>query len=251
MNTNNHETTFERENDNYRKLAEYYDEYVGLSYYNHIKDKIRFLQDQLPNESKHLDVGCGTGTIIEFSHSLGWVPKGIDISSKMIETASKKLPKDITLHCSGLFDLVSENKWNLVTANNDILNYLALDYKLEDVFYKISKILVKKGFFYADVVSEHDILENWEQSGHVHTDNKTFKCVVSYHLQDRSKVIGKVERLWYKKEKELWKNTGVEIEIIKGIKKDDILNAAKKNNLKPLLSKFPNGNIEILLQKNN
>ena len=44
MNKDNHETIFERENDNYRNLAEYYDEYVGVSYYNHIKDKIRFLQ---------------------------------------------------------------------------------------------------------------------------------------------------------------------------------------------------------------
>ena len=50
MNKDNHEIIFERENDNYRNLAEYYDEYVGV-YYNHIKDKIRFLQKQLPNKS--------------------------------------------------------------------------------------------------------------------------------------------------------------------------------------------------------
>ena len=138
---------------------------------------------------------------------------------------------------------------NIITANNDVFNYLAIDHKLEYIFSHLSDLLTNNGVFYGDVVSDYDILENWKDSGHTHTDSKTFRCNVSYKVENHTYPTGLVKRDWEIKENNQWVKKESEIEVLRGISVDEIISASEKNNLSVSLSEFPNGNIEIFIVK--
>ena len=234
--------------DNYHYLSEIFDQYIGIKYYDYIRGQFKILTEKLSLGARHLDVGCGTGNLLEYSYDLGFNVKGIDVSPSMIRVASAKLNSNIDLSCKSLFDLTNKN-WDIITANNDVLNYLAIDYSLVYIFDIISNLLSQNGIFYGDIVSDKDILQNWEDSTHTYSDSKTFQCKVTYKIQDQIEPRGLVERDWKLRVNNKWIRKNPEIEVLRGISVDEIISAAKDNNLSVNLSEFPNGNIQIILKK--
>ena len=234
--------------DKYHYLSKIYDEYIGCDYYQYIRNKFKNISDNLVSGSSHLDIGCGTGNLLEYSDSLGFKTKGIDVSPGMIKVARSKLNLNIDLSCTNFFELVGTS-WDIITANNDVINYIAVDYELTDILNHVSGLLLQNGICYADVVSDYDILENWEYSGHSHTDLKTFRCNVSYKVENHTYPTGLVKRDWEIKENNQWVKKESEIEVLRGISVDEIISASENNNLSVSLSEFPNGNIEIFIVK--
>jgi len=234
--------------DNYQYLSGIFDQHIGNKYYGYLRDQFKKICNGLVSKAKHLDVGCGTGDLIEYSHSLGFNVKGIDISPAMIKKAKERLNSNIDISCNSFFD-ISNTNWNIITANNDVFNYLAIDHKLEYIFSHLSGLLTTNGVFYGDVVSDYDILENWKDSGHTHTDSKTFRCNVSYKVENHTYPTGLVKRDWEIKENNQWVKKESEIEVLRGLSVNEIISASEKNNLSVSLSEFPNGNIEIFIVK--
>ena len=133
--------------DNYQYLSGIFDQHIGNKYYGYLRDQFKKICNGLVSKAKHLDVGCGTGDLIEYSHSLGLNVRGIDISPAMVKLAREKLNYEIDISCKSIFD-ISYNHFNIITANNDVLNYLAVDHSLASIFNQISKLLTKDGIFY-------------------------------------------------------------------------------------------------------
>ena len=78
--------------DSYRKLAGYYDELIGKHYYNNLYNVFKNFTKHFPAQTRHLDIGCGTGYLIKKSRDLNFSPEGIDISKEMIEIAKNNNP---------------------------------------------------------------------------------------------------------------------------------------------------------------
>ena len=235
--------------DQYHYLSKIYDEYIGCDYYQYIRNKFKNISDNLVSGSSHLDIGCGTGNLLEYSDSLGFKTKGIDVAPGMIKVARSKLNSNIDLSCTNIFELVGTS-WDIITANNDVINYIAVDYELTDILNHVSGLLLQNGICYADVVSDYDILENWEYSGHSHTDLKTFRCDVTYNIKQHSPPIGIVTRNWKFKKNGKWQKKKREIEVLRGFSREEIIEASKDNKLSVKLAEFHNGNIEMVLTKN-
>lgn len=75
----------------YNELAEFYFDIEKPS--RKIDSEARFL-DRIFRKHRImsiLDMGCGTGEHVRYFQSLGYRPKGIDSSSKMIEVAKKDI----------------------------------------------------------------------------------------------------------------------------------------------------------------
>ena len=72
--------------DTYKLFAEYYDKYVR----NFSEDLIFYLSRADKNE-KIIEIGCGTGRILEYFLDNGYSITGVDISNEMIEKSRKKL----------------------------------------------------------------------------------------------------------------------------------------------------------------
>ena len=234
--------------DQYYYLSNVFDQHIGQHYYKYIRKNFRIISKCLSPGAKHLDIGCGTGDLLEFSSSLSFIPTGIDVSQGMIKIARSKLNSKIDIKCCDMFTIKNE-RYEIITANNDVLNYMALNHDLTDIFNHIHSLLSSGGIFYADVVSKKDILENWKLSGHSHSDNKTFRCNVTYDVKDSSSCIGIVKRDWIFKENGKWNNKSCEVELLKGISSKEIKRESKQNNFNLEISDFYNGNIAMVLIK--
>ena len=52
--------------DNYHYLSEIYDQYIGRDYYEYIWNRFKNICNDLAPASRHLDIGCGTGDLLEY-----------------------------------------------------------------------------------------------------------------------------------------------------------------------------------------
>jgi len=235
--------------DSYQYLSTIFDQYLGDSYYKYLRDRFNSVTKNLTEGSKHLDIGCGTGDLLEYSYSHRFRSKGIDISPSMVEIAQSKLNNNIDVSCMDIFE-IKDGSWDIITANNDVLNYIGLNHDLQDILSHVSSILSEDGIFYADVVSEYDILNNWEDSIYSYQDGKTFRCDLTYNVKQYTPPIGVVTRNWKFKINGKWQKMKSEIEVLRGFSREEIIEASKDNKLSVKLSEFHNGNIEMVITKN-
>jgi len=235
--------------DSYQFLSTIFDQYLGNNYYEYLSDRFDSVTKNITEGSKHLDIGCGTGDLLKYSYSHGFRSKGIDVSPSMVEIAQSKLNNNIDVACMDIFE-IKDGSWDIITANNDVLNYIGINHDLQDILSHISNILSKHGIFYADVVSDHDILNNWEDSSHSYQDGKTFHCDVNYKIKQHTPPIGIVTRNWKFKKNGKWQKKKREIEVLRGFSREEIIEASKDNKLSVKLAEFHNGNIEMVLTKN-
>ena len=128
-----------------------------------------------------------------------------------------------------------KSKYDIITANNDVLNHLKQSVGLDATFSHIYNMLNDDGIFFSDAVSSFDILNNWENCNHILSDNKSFKCEISHKVTDRSLPIGEMYRNWSFKIGKQWLHKKVEIERVIGISPDELMVSSKINNFLPKL----------------
>ena len=179
--------------------------------------------------SRHLDVGCGTGALLEHSDSMGLDVQGVDISPRMVAVAKEQRP-GLRVVCGDLMELGGE-RWELITANNDVLNHLAHAHGLCAVFARFSELLEPQGVVLTDAVSDYDIRHHWEGCTHLYTDERTFRCEVSHEVLDESAPIGVMRRRWFLPDGEGWQEAEVEEEVLPGISVAELEEAAKEAGL--------------------
>jgi len=133
----------------YNKTAEEYTEKVeGL---HHNEEGIRFL-DYLPENSKILDLGCGSGRDAKIFSEKGYNVVGVDLSEGMLEQAVKMCPssefKKMDIRCLDYPDEFFEGVWAVASIlhlpKSDVPQSLSESYrvlKLKGVMY----ICVKQG----------------------------------------------------------------------------------------------------------
>lgn len=219
-------------NDPYIELGRFYDRIIGESYYKRLEALFKRFTSNLPLNSTHFDIGCGTGYLLSVSSKMGFNPQGIDISKSMVEISKKNNPNLKII----MGDFINhKSKYDIITANNDVLNHLKQSVGLDATFSHIYNMLNDDGIFFSDAVSSFDILNNWENCNHILSDNKSFKCEISHKVTDRSLPIGEMYRNWSFKIGKQWLHKKVEIERVIGISPDELMVASKINNFLPKL----------------
>ncbi|MBR1868250.1 MAG: class I SAM-dependent methyltransferase [Clostridia bacterium] len=102
--------------------------------------------EMLPENSKILDIGCGTGYptdsyLVECGHTV----VGVDPSVKMIEKAKSLRLKNAAFYEFGLFEYESGDKFDAVIAF-DSLFHPEFE-KQKDIYAKVGELLKKGGLF--------------------------------------------------------------------------------------------------------
>jgi 2-polyprenyl-3-methyl-5-hydroxy-6-metoxy-1,4-benzoquinol methylase len=99
-------------------------------------DAYRFITKYVPVKGKHLDIGCGGGSLLYFTKKYGWVVKGLELSPVFAEYIKKTMDIDVEIAdflkyegSKGQYDLVSlrhvlEHLPDSVLALNKIKNLL-------------------------------------------------------------------------------------------------------------------------------
>ena len=223
--------------DAYAELGKYYDNLIGKNYYKRLEILFENFTSGFSHNAKHLDIGCGTGFLIRKSKDMNLKPVGIDISDQMVKLAKKNNP-DIKILKRNFLDIKSS--FDIITANNDVLNHLKSSFGLNVTLKNIDNILNENGIFFSDAVSSYDILKNWEKCDQILTDDISFKCKITHKVTNFFLPQGEMTREWSFIRDGIWIMKCVEVENVIGISSEELISASEKFNFKCYLFNWYN-----------
>ena len=111
----------------YDPLAPHYEAFMGDASESHAwhRRMLALAAEHGITSGRALDVGCGTGRSLESFREAGFTVAGSDPSTGMLAVARDRLGPDVPLEVAALPDLGPGPRVELVTAINDVVNYVA------------------------------------------------------------------------------------------------------------------------------
>lgn len=157
----------------YDAFAPVYDDYNRQNNYetwfNVLLPKLEQLG--LPGRGTLLDVACGTGKAVEPMQKRGWLVRGCDISSEMVQLARAKYP-DVPFEVDDMRELPTYRAegFDLVWALNDPVNYLLDDGDLQQAIESMGRNLAGDGLLVFDCNTLGLFAANFDPQG-THRDD--------------------------------------------------------------------------------
>jgi len=108
----------------YGAFANRYDLHTPPSHYRHDHEFILARACALGRSIRLLDIGCGTGVLVEKALAAGIDAYGLDPAPAMLEQARSRLPSERLL-LGRMQELASEHEYDLITALSWSFNYCA------------------------------------------------------------------------------------------------------------------------------
>ena len=113
------------------------------------------------NKKNTLDLGCGTGILLDFYENYISNYVGVDHSDEMLRIASIKYPKISFINDNICTYLNLVLKYDVITSLFDTINHLLDKNHWEILFKNVSLMLNDNGFFVFDICTINDLEENW------------------------------------------------------------------------------------------
>lgn len=161
----------------YDRFAPVYDEFNAQNDYEHWLGEVLLPELERHGLRRHrtlssprrvLDVGCGTGRAFTPLLSRGWRIHGCDASGEMLARAREKFGSStvalVQADARSLGDL-SEFRYDLILALNDVVNYLTEDGDLERAFEGMKRNLAPEGLVCFDANSLGLFEGSWVANG--------------------------------------------------------------------------------------
>ncbi|MFP6581396.1 MAG: class I SAM-dependent methyltransferase [Candidatus Hydrogenedentota bacterium] len=147
--------------DTFHKLAKHYDGMMSHVDYERWIAVSTLIADLCPDDDfYHLDIGCGTGNLLEGLRDYGWRSVGIDLSHAMIETARDHHP-ELPVAQADMTQLPFHNVFHFATSVFDSVNFLLSHEALVQACKSIRGALTDSGVLYFDFISEAMVLEHF------------------------------------------------------------------------------------------
>ncbi|CAB4815444.1 unannotated protein [freshwater metagenome] len=180
-------------NKNYKLSAEFYD----LLHKNEVESLAKKLVSHLypygiPEGSDILDLGCGTGTLLENIYSAKSRFLGIDLAPEMIDIAIKKY-QHIEFIAMDMCAVNLKRSFDLILCTNDAINYLIPESRVL-LFELIANHLKNNGSCYIDFDTETDIVGCWD--GQISYNEGNGWQVTRSSFYDAAKRIGIERQNW-------------------------------------------------------
>jgi SAM-dependent methyltransferase len=140
----------------YQGLAAHYDELLGEQSFRKMRDTFEWLVQRYGLRFRSaVDVGCGTGTFVEYLLRAGVDPVwGVDRSPEMLSQAVTKNGENrARFLLQDLRELRLPESVDLLTCQFETLNYLLTDTDLRTAFAGFAHALTPGGFAVFDVAS--------------------------------------------------------------------------------------------------
>jgi len=154
-------------NDIFNILAPYYDQIMNRVQYDKWKQtlvatqKIMGIGEDRPVQ--HLDIACGTGTLIHRLSKHGWNSIGTDISPAMLYTAKDNYP-DSQFLVSDMRFIPFRSHFDIISCLFDSINFLLDE---EDIYRSINSMafaLKNEGVLYFDCVTEQMVKQYYNNT---------------------------------------------------------------------------------------
>lgn len=122
------------------RFAERYDLHTPPSHYQHDHAFVLDMASSFPAPCSLLDVGCGTGVLLEKAQRAGMNAFGIDASAGMVRVAGARVGEGAVAH-RRMQDIAAEAAYDLVVALSWTLNYCENLDELTDVLRRMHRAL--------------------------------------------------------------------------------------------------------------
>lgn len=156
----------------YKKFAYYYDEVVQELDYSLW---VEFVSPYI-NNSKILDLACGTGTFMTMLKLQGNDVEGLDLSESIIEIAKEKAKinhLNMPFYVMDMTEFNLNKKYDVITCFFDSINFLKTKEQLNKMFGCVKKHLNVNGYFIFDCFSK-TMFEEYANNSLIE-DHHTFK----------------------------------------------------------------------------
>ncbi len=164
----------------YRRFAEAYDWAGSLDFSRRAFRRVMAVcREYRLRLGRHLDLGCGTGTLAILMAEAGWKVIGLDLSEAMLAQAKQKAQdagQAVEFVQQDMRHLRVAEPVNLVTAFYDTLNHLLFAEDVEATFRGVARALVPGGLFVFDVNTEATFRQIWGELTHF-TDSPNASAV--------------------------------------------------------------------------
>ena len=159
------------------------------------KSILEYFDDAHPSEvfKKNLDLCCGTGTLCKFFKDNGIETKGVDLSSGMLNVATRKYPDIEFIHCDAV-EYEDSDTYDFITCVHDSLNHITEEEKVEKLFKNVSRFLRKDGLFIFDVLFSYNlalgdyekyVMDNSKLKYHCELNDDLFTIETEYYEGDK------------------------------------------------------------------
>jgi SAM-dependent methyltransferase len=125
-----------------------------------------FLRASNPEAKKVLELGCGTGSILK--HLQGnYEASGLDLSSKMLSIARKKVPR-AKLHRQDMVDFQIDEQFDAILCVFDSINHVRRFSDWKRVFARVRQHLSPGGCFIFDINTQRKLERHIAEPPWVH-----------------------------------------------------------------------------------
>lgn len=149
----------------YRRFAEAYDWEGSLDFSRRaFRQVVAVCQERALRPGRHLDLGCGTGTLAILMAQAGWEVVGLDASEAMLARAKQKAldaGQAVEFLQQDMRHLRLVEPVSLVTSFYDTLNHLLFAEDVLATFHGVCRALLPGGLFMFDVNTEATFRQVW------------------------------------------------------------------------------------------
>jgi ubiquinone/menaquinone biosynthesis C-methylase UbiE len=156
--------------DTFKNLAQHYDAMMDHIDYERWVVVTTMIAELCPDEGfKHLDVACGTGSLIQELTQHRWTTVGVDLSNAMLQEATKS-SEEIVCAQANMCHLPFHHSFALATCFFDSLNFLTEDGDLAKALSSIHDSLNDTGVLFFDVITERMVTEHFADKDWIDTN---------------------------------------------------------------------------------
>ncbi|SFU25882.1 class I SAM-dependent DNA methyltransferase [Paraburkholderia aspalathi] len=146
----------------FHAFAERYDLHTPPDHYFRDQQLVLDLLREHGDGARLLDVGCGTGVLIEKALKCGLSAVGFDASEEMVQVARRKVGVDAAW-VGRMQDLQAAERYDLVASLSWCIHYCADETEMADVLRRIKKALVPGGRIVLQVAHSPNLNSEWMQ----------------------------------------------------------------------------------------
>jgi len=158
----------------YSMFSQCYDDIMRHVNYNRWASFIlEILEKEGISDGNLIDIGCGTGKLIRYLEGGSFNIEGVDISSAMVEYASREATlrgSKTKFYQGDMRNYKSDRKYDVVLSLHDSVNYLLDKKDIIDFFATANSLLRPGGILIFDLSSRWNVIHNF--AGKIFTEDK-------------------------------------------------------------------------------
>ena len=186
-----------------KKFADFYDEMmIYVDYDKWVKLIDNRIREFLTGK-KIMEIGCGTGEILQRLAAYGYEVSGIDISEEMLRIAKSKYDS-LDIKKEDMRIIKNENEFDGVVCVFDALNYLQSFEELKLVFENIKRAIKPNGIFLFDLLNRKMIDSMFPED--IFADDRENMSIIWKHSYNEETDLDKISTSFFiREEKNVYK----------------------------------------------